>query len=300
MPELPEVESLRRSLVPKLKGQKILKIQVHKPKIVSGKGTVRTENLSKVQEFVDGLVGETMVDIDRKAKNLIFETGSGKILLIHLKMTGQLVYQSNLSGESVSGGHPIEFKTGDLPSKHSHIIFTLSDGILYYNDTRMFGYALFYPNLAAVIEEKHFEGLGVDPFDKDRFTEKYFVENFGKLSGTVKKNFLEQNVVVGLGNIYADEVCFDAGIRPDRQSKSLKKSELQKLFASINKIIPLAVSEGGSSVANYLLGDGSKGNYANYHKVYKRSGKNCLVCKNTLDSIKHSGRTTVYCRYCQR
>ena len=107
-------------------------------------------------------------------------------------------------------------------------------------------------------------------------------------------------MVIGLGNIYADEVCFAAGVKPDRSCSSLKSDEVKKLFDSINVIIPLAVDLGGSSIANYLLADGSRGNYAREHKVYNRAGKPCLVCGHTLEKMVLNARTTVFCPICQK
>lgn len=297
MPELPEVESLRRSLEPYIISQIIRSIKVFKPKLVSGKGTKRDENQTKVEEFIQGLTGQKIIKIDRVSKNLIITMESGRIMLVHLKMTGQLVYQPKV-GESVSGGHPIESQDR-LPSKHSHIILELEEGTLFYNDTRMFGYVLFYPNFLAMQAEHDWTKLGQDPA-QGSFDKKQFINEFSKLSGIIKKNFLDGRGVVGLGNIYADEVCFDSGVAPMRTNKSLKKVELARIYESITKIIPLAIEQGGSSIANYLLADGSCGNYAHYHKVYNRGSKTCLICSRQLKSIKLAGRTTVFCLSCQK
>ena len=296
MPELPEVESLRRSLEPYIVGQNIQSIKVFKAKLVSGKGTKRTENQTKVDDFISGLTTRKITKIERISKNLIITMESGQIMLVHLKMTGQLVYKPNL-GDLVFGGHPIENLEG-LPSKHSHIILELDKGTLYYNDTRMFGYVLYYSDYLDMQTEHDWSKLGQDPA-LESFDKKQFVNEFGKLSGIVKKNFLDGRGVVGLGNIYADEVCFDSGIMPMRTNKSLTKKELERIYDSIIKIIPKAIEQGGSSIANYLLADGSRGNYAHYHKVYNRGGKPCLVCERELKSIKLAGRTTVFCLSCQ-
>jgi formamidopyrimidine-DNA glycosylase len=307
MPELPEVESLRRSLLPFVVGQKIQKIQVFKPKLVSAAGTVRTESQAKVDQFISELSGQTIQHIDRVAKNLIFRFQSGKIMLVHLKMTGQLVYKpkpypnqkNNSNNQIIAGGHPIELSETELPNKHSHVIFELEAGTLFYNDTRMFGYLLYYPNQQALDESQHFQKLGLDPFDPG-FSLEYFTQKMKTKTGILKAVLLSQEVVVGLGNIYCDEVCFAAGVRPTRLCKALKETELAKLYQGIKSIIPLAVELGGSSVANYLLADGSRGNYARLHKVYKRGGKPCYICGNPLEQIKLAGRTTVFCRHDQK
>jgi formamidopyrimidine-DNA glycosylase len=300
MPELPEVESLRRSLIPFVVGQKILSVLVHKPKLVAAKGTVRVASEAKTNEFITELKDQKIIEIQRIAKNLLFKFESGKIMLVHLKMTGQLVYQSKNEDESpVFGGHPIDLAKEKLPSKHSHIIFELEDGTLYFNDTRMFGYVLYFPNMQALEAEEHFKDLGIDPFDTD-FTLENFKKGLLNRKSKLKSVFLSQEVVIGLGNIYADEVCFEAGVRPDRLCNSLKPKEIQALYQAILRIIPLAVDLGGSSIANYLLADGSRGNYAREHKVYNRGGKPCFVCGNTLEKMVINSRTTVFCPKCQK
>jgi formamidopyrimidine-DNA glycosylase len=297
MPELPEVESLRRSLVPYVIGKKIESIQVKKPKLVSGNGTKRKESQEKVDEFVTELSGEVFKNADRRAKNLIFEFESGKILLVHLKMTGQLVYKDD--DHFTFGGHPIEDSEKQLPHKHSHVIFKLNEGTLYYNDTRMFGYLLYCPSRAALDAESHFEGLGIEPEDPG-FTLEFFKEKMKKKSATLKTLLLNQQVVVGLGNIYCDEVCFEAGILPDRKVDTLTDEELKNLYHTITRIIPTAIEMGGSSVANYLLADGSRGNYAREHKVYLKGGRDCEICGNELQKMKIASRTTVFCTTCQK
>jgi formamidopyrimidine-DNA glycosylase len=296
MPELPEVESLRRSLEPFILNQTIKQITITKPKLVYSNGTKRIEDDAKTHEFINGLEGQKIKSLDRVNKNIVLETFSGKVVLIHLKMTGQLVYQNET--EIIYGGHPIRLEE-KLPNKHSHIIFELENGTLFYNDTRQFGYLLYYPSMIALEFDKHFDKLGLDPFDNN-FTSNYLANKMKVTSGTVKQMFLKNSVVCGLGNIYSDEVCFYAGVRPTRTCKSLKDNEIFRIYDGIKEILTKAIDEGGSSIANYLLGDGSRGNYANYHKVYNRAGKECLTCGKILKKIVHASRTTVYCIKCQK
>jgi formamidopyrimidine-DNA glycosylase len=301
MPELPEVESLRLSLLPYLLDKKVLKTEVREPKVVSGKGTARKANLLLAEQFANTLDGKTLSKINRRAKNLIFEFADSSRLLVHLKMTGQLVFQPFESDKQglISGGHPIELSENKLPNKHTHVIFRFAHGNLYYNDVRKFGYLLHYANVEEFQSEEHFKDLGSEPLGKD-FTLEVFSKALRSKKGTLKKVFLDQKVVVGLGNIYSDEVCFVAKVRPDRAIGSLKKPEIKRLYEAIRKIIPRAVELGGSSVANYLLADGSRGNYAREHYVYNRGGKECRVCGTTLEKKQVAGRTTVYCPNCQK
>jgi formamidopyrimidine-DNA glycosylase len=297
VPELPEVESLRRSLLPYIDGQTIRSVKVLMAKLVSSKGTKRESSKAKQVEFESNLVGEKIIGIERRAKNLIFRLSSGAVVLVHLKMTGQLVYKQNSeNGESeiVFGGHPIQDTQTDLPNKHTYVIFNLDKGTLYYNDVRQFGYLLYYKNQLDLDKDDHFSKLGLEPFSPD-FTEKNFVSRMKTKKGVLKKLFLDQKVVVGLGNIYCDEVCFASGVLPTRKVETLTSKELSKLYKEIKRILAFAVDLGGSSIANYLLADGSRGNYAREHKVYNRSGLNCIKCGNPLKSIQLAGRTTVFC-----
>ncbi len=319
MPELPEVENLRIGLERTILGQKIKRVVVKKPKLVSGKGTVRTASNKKVTEFIEGLTGEKFLSIERRAKNLIFKLTHNKIILAHLKMSGQFAYQWRLvqvfsSDKAVNargvrknlnqpkllfGGHPIELSEKELPNKHTHIIFELDKGTLYYNDTRMFGHLLYYPNQKAFEKENHFGSYGVEPLGKD-FTVKYFAENLKRKTGKIKAVLMEQKIVTGLGNIYADECLFESGIRPDRTPASLSDLEIKKLHKAIVRIVKRAIKVGGSSVDTYRLLDNTRGNYAHEHKVYGKGGELCTNCKKHLTKTTIAGRTTIFCKNCQK
>jgi formamidopyrimidine-DNA glycosylase len=302
MPELPEVESLRRSLEPYIVGQKIESVEVRMPKLVSGKGTKRTVSLEAEKAFVNGITRRSVKSLTRRAKNIIVTFDNDTVMVVHLKMTGQLVFKPFKLGDGVrmvTGGHPIELSDSQLPNKHTYVIFSFENGTLYYNDVRQFGYLLYFPSLEHAINDGHFAKLGLEPLDED-FTLKGFEQAISKKSGNLKKVLLDQEVVVGLGNIYADEACFAAKIRPDRNAKTLTKKEIKNLYLAIKKIIPHAIELGGSSIADYLLADGSRGNYAREHNVYGRGGKECLVCGTILTKMVNAGRTTVFCTCCQK
>lgn len=299
MPELPEVENLRLGLLKYIQGQKILKIKVNKPKLVSSKSTKRTASKGKVLEFEKGLIGESFIDVERRAKNLIFKLTHDKHILVHLKMTGQFVYQSKNKKDKIQGGHPIEIAETLLPNKHTHIIFHLKDGTLFYNDTRMFGYVLYYKDTESFKKENHFHKLGLEPLDP-KFTANYFQNTLKNKKSRIKTVLLDQDVVVGVGNIYADESLFEAKIAPTRIASSLTKSEILKLQKAITRIIRKAITLGGSSVATYRLLDNSRGNYAREHKVYGKVGQKCVKCKNSLEKIIIGSRTTIFCPNCQK
>ncbi|MBI3888313.1 bifunctional DNA-formamidopyrimidine glycosylase/DNA-(apurinic or apyrimidinic site) lyase [Candidatus Nomurabacteria bacterium] len=306
MPELPEVENLRMGLAKNILNQKILSVEIGKPKLVSGKGTLRKISTKKKTQFIKGVVGEKFIGVERRAKNLIFKLTHGKILIAHLKMSGQFVYQKKNGQNAIIGGHPIELSETKLPNKHSHIIFKLSNGVLYYNDTRMFGYVLYYSDLKTFEAENHFAMYGVEPLSKE-FTPKYFFESLknkkGRAkgrTGKIKALLMDQKIVTGLGNIYADESLFEAKIRPDRQAMSISSKETTRLHKAIIRIIKRAIKVGGSSVATYRLLDNTRGNYAREHKVYGKDGEKCQNCKKPLTKTIVAGRTTIFCPSCQR
>jgi formamidopyrimidine-DNA glycosylase len=306
MPELPEVENLRLGLERVIVGQKIRSVEVRKPKLVSGKGTIRPASLKKKEKFERGVTGEIFTAIERRAKNLVFKLSHGKIILAHLKMSGQFVYvplkalaKKGKASEIIEGGHPIELSGKELPNKHTHIIFELEKGTLYYNDTRMFGYLLYYPNLKAFEIENHFGLYGLEPLSKE-FTAKYFFDALKNKNGKIKAILMDQKIVTGLGNIYADESLFEARIRPDRNASSLSRPEAEKLYKAIIRILNKAVKVGGSSVATYRLLDKTRGNYAREHKVYGKVGKMCPNCGKPLSKTIIQSRTTIFCPHCQK
>lgn len=299
MPELPEVENLRIGLEKAILNQKIKGVLINKPKLVSGKGTLRKASEAKKREFIKGLIGEKFLKIERRAKNLIFILSNNKIILGHLKMSGQFAYKGKDKSKNLVGGHPIELSEKELPNKHTHIIFELERGMLYYNDTRMFGYVLYYPTHKAFEKENHFALYGLEPLSKE-FTAKYLFESLKNKSGKIKAVLMEQKIVTGLGNIYADESLFESNIRPTRKASSIKKEEVEKLHRAIIRIIRRAIHVGGSSVATYRLLDLTQGNYAREHKVYGKGGEKCHRCGSTLKKIQIQTRTTVFCSKCQK
>lgn len=299
MPELPEVENLRQGLERSIVGQKILRVEVRRPKLVSGKGTLRIASLKKKLEFENGIKGERFIEVERRAKNLIFKLSHNKIILAHLKMSGQFVYKPHSSNKTIEGGHPIELSEKELPNKHTHVIFHLERGTLYYNDTRMFGYLLYYPNTKTFEAENHFGVYGLEPLDK-QFTITNFELGIKNSKTKIKSLLMSQKIVVGLGNIYADESLFEARIRPDRNASSLSLTETEKLHKAIIRILKRAVKVGGSSVATYRLLDDTRGNYAREHKVYGKVGKLCPNCGKPLSKTIIQNRTTIFCPHCQK
>ncbi len=281
MPELPEVENVRIGLEKELVNNSFSSVYIKENKIISGNGTKRERDTGKEKIFIEGVVNKKIISITRRAKNIMINFKDSSLIIIHLKMTGQLIINKEVS-------------------KHTHIIFKLKNGSnLLYNDVRKFGYVLYYKSVADAERVGHFQKLGLEPFDKN-FTLKYFKENIVKKNKSIKSALLEQSVVVGCGNIYCDEICFASKVLPSRNCRTLNELELGDLYKNIIKILSIAIRMGGSSISDYKLVNGDSGKYANNHKVYGKNNTPCVICKNNLEKIIISGRATVFCDFCQK
>lgn len=286
MPELPEVETLRKDLLVFLKNKRIVDLSIKLERLIK----------SDLKEFKKTIKNNSFKNIRRVGKLMIFELEkSDKTLLVHLKMTGQLIYVSQDS--LVAGGHSDSSSPEFSENKYSKLIFQFSDGSkLFFNDMRTFG-ALKLVDVRELIEI--INKFGIEPLQKD-FRLKSFQKIVEKRSLNIKALLLNQNLVSGIGNIYADEILFRAGVRPDRLSKELSKSEIKKIWQSTEVIIKKAIKERGTTFNNYRDARGKKGNFVKFLKVYGRGGEKCKKCKSVLNKIKLSGRGTVYCSVCQK
>jgi formamidopyrimidine-DNA glycosylase len=277
MPELPEVETLRRSLIKTVLHQNIISTEVFMGKIVSAHGTTRLKDETKIAEFVSQTKGRTIVNITRRAKNLIFELNDGYIL-VHLKMTGQLIFS------------PV--RTVD---KHTHIMFELSNGFLSYKDIRQFGYVLYFKKQGDF--QFLFNKLGAEPLEEIDLWKIY--QQFKKKKQPIKKVLLDQTVIVGVGNIYSDEICFRSGIRPHTKASDLSIHQVTTLLHQTKKVLKRALETGGSSISNYMDAEGIRGTFALEHQVYGRAGKSCYGCQKILLKTNFAGRSSVFCPTCQ-
>lgn len=285
MPELPEVETIKRDLNKRILNKNIREVKVSKPRIVKG----------SIQTFKKNLKGNSVKKIDRVGKLLIFVLKKAdKYWLVHLKMTGQLIYMTK--GKIIPGGHNYP-KIEKLPNKFSHIVITFSDkSKLFYNDIRQFGYM-------KVVNKRELEGIlssfGPDPI-KNRFNKGDLLRIMENRKTNIKAFLMNQKNIAGIGNIYADEILFDAKIKPTRKIGSITKVEKGKLYFSIGKILKKAIEKRGTTFSNYVDGKGNKGNFTNYLKVYQREGEKCYGCGKKIKRIKIAGRGTHYCANCQR
>lgn len=281
MPELPEVETIRRGLAKSLVGHKILSVKVLAPKLFIGDPQL--------------IVDQEVLETSRRAKILIFKLANA-FLLTHLKMTGQLIFQPN-QGELVIGGHPDKVYRLQLPHKHSHVVIEFDNGTLYFNDLRKFGWMKVLNSL----DELNGEVAHLGPeYTWPEFTVEYFQTELAKRRVTIKQTLLDQTLVAGIGNIYADESLFSAKIDPRRKANELTKTESKKLFACVSKVFNLSLQHGGTSSRDYRQADGSMGTYLQVANVYQREGLPCRVCGQPIERIKISGRSSHFCPRCQK
>lgn len=266
MPELPEVETIKRDLEKLILGKKITEVCVHVPVVVRE---------PSVKEFKKGIEGATVKSVLRRAKLLIIELSNGRSLAIHLKMTGQLVYPG--------GGNK------------SKVSFYLSDGkILDFNDQRLFAELRLLEDWHKL---KFIQGLGPEPFD---ITLAQFKEMLSKKKTKIKPLLMDQEFISGIGNLYASEILFRAKIHPERPAMSLSEREKEELFEDTKEVLKEAIHYGGSSVDDYVRVSGKPGSYVAHHRVYAREGRPCLVCKAPIQRISLGGRGTYFCPKCQK
>ena len=285
MPELPEVETIKKDLEKKILQKKIIKIEVLKPNLIK----------NKLNYFLKTIKNNAFLSMKRIGKLMILELKDQQYLLIHLRMTGQLVYKDNK--KIIAGGHNYP-KINDLPNKYSYIIFTFLDkSKLFFNDLRQFGY------LKIVTKEekdKIIKEYGLDLLASN-FTLNNFLSLFAEKRSILKGFLLNQKIIAGIGNIYADEICFRARVLPQRKIDSLDKKDLINLYKATNYIINKAVQKKGTTFDSYCDSEGQAGNYYQYLKVYKKENNKCLRCKEReIIKIKVAGRGTRYCSFCQK
>jgi formamidopyrimidine-DNA glycosylase len=287
MPELPEVETVRKDLLRLLRGSRIVDVVIQKKKMVHGSA----RNFQKI------IKGKTIHSIKRRGKLLIFHfTNEDQFLLIHLKMTGQLICRDKK--KLVGGGHgEPKVNKEELPNKYSHIVFSLTNGgKLFFNDMRQFGYV-------RLVNEKELNkvlgNFGVEPLSK-YFTVEVLRNLFKKRKTSLKSVLLNQTLLAGLGNIYVDEACYMAGIRPTRKAARVTEAEAKRLHSAIIRILKKSIANRGTTFSSYRDGLGGEGAFVRLLKVYGRAGKPCYKCKTALKKVKVSGRGTVYCSKCQK
>ena len=281
MPELPEVETIRRGLT-----NFIVKKELKNTKILCEKS------------FIGEPVTGTVENIRRFGKALVIDLRNDISLMIHLRMTGQLIYDSAAKdAKRYAAGHPSDNFTAALPNKQTRVILEFNAGTLYFNDQRKFGFIKVLPT-SEVENDPFIKKLAPEPWvmSKDEFYEKLQRHK----NSSIKATILDQTIITGLGNIYADEALFAAKIHPMRKSGSITKKEAELLLDSAKSVMEKSIASGGSTMATYVKADGTKGDYLEkFAQVFRREGKSCPVCGTKIIKIKVAGRGTHVCPHCQ-
>lgn len=287
MPELPEVETVRRGLEKLIVKKVIQHISSNSPKSFPNAPV-------DVETFA---YGAKIVTVRRRAKVLLIELDSKYSLVIHLKMTGQLVYRGK---QNFGAGHPNDSLVGELPDKSTRVTITFTDGSkLFFNDQRKFGWIKLIPT-AEVPNIDFMKKVGPEPLSENTHFEDFLVRVRRRNGTTIKAAILDQSVIAGVGNIYADESLWGARIHPATRVKDVSDSQLQELFEQIKYILALAIEKGGSTDKNYVDAEGKSGSYLGFARVFRREGKPCERCGETIIKIKVAGRGTHICPHCQK
>ena len=282
MPELPEVETIRRGLQKHLVGHTITDIDIRLSKQFSGKHK--------------SILGAKVIAARRFGKGLLIDLDNGFSLAIHVKMTGQLLYRKVAKVSGVS--KVSEATIVELPDKYTHVIFLLDNGaVLYYRDIRQFGWVKVLPTKEAS-ELPFFKNLGPEPL-KD-LTFEMFASLLNKAKTPIKLLLMDQTKIAGIGNIYANDALYRAKIHPKRPANSLSKIEQKGLFEAIENVLKKGIEVGGASERYYVDVLGGRGKYQNFFLVYQKTGEKCKRCGAIIEKTVLGGRGTFFCPACQR
>ena len=289
MPELPEVEVVKRSL-----NKKILNLTIKKVKIIDNnlRYKINTKKISK-------LIKKRIKKISRRSKFLVFELEENCFLLIHLGMTGKFFFiNKNKKKFKTSFYYNLNKKKDN---KHDRVIFFFKENQkLIYNDVRKFGFVKFYSHKKSLMNS-HLKNLGPEPLEKN-WNIKYFKNYILGRKRTIKDILMDQKFISGLGNIYVNEILFLSGIKPERKVKNIKTFEIKKIIKNSKKILRSAIKLGGSSIKDFSSDNGKKGIFQQHFKVYGRKGETCsnTDCNENIIKITIANRSTFFCKSCQK
>ena len=287
MPELPEVEIVRQSLLKNIKGKKINKV------------LVRNRNLRFKLEtsFEKKLKNKFISNIKRFSKYLIIELENKSFCIVHLGMSGTIHIIKNKKNNLPT--NTSFYNSPNLPKNHNHVEFFFKNIKLVYNDPRRFGYFQFFNDFNSL--KKKFKSYGPEPFNK-KFNLKYLINHFKKKDKNIKNFLLDQNFVSGIGNIYASEILYLSKINPSIPAKYLKKNQCKNIVINSRKILRNAIKKGGSTIRDFKNTKGDQGNFQKEFKVYGRDKQKCkrFSCSGTINKITQSNRSTFLCEICQK
>lgn len=287
MPELPEVETVRRGLSELIIG-KTISVVDHD----TAKSFPNAE-----QDVASFLVGASITALRRRAKVLMIDLSTDYSLVVHLKMTGQLVFVADTV--RFGAGHPNDSLVHGLPDASTRVTIGFSDGSqLFFNDQRKFGWVRLMPTME-IPEIDFMKRVGPEPLEAD-FTPAAFTERFMRRQNTsIKAALLDQSVIAGVGNIYADESLWGARLHPSTLVKDVTREQFALLYNELRDVMNLAIEKGGSSNHTYVNAEGKKGSYMNFARVFRREGQACPRCDTTIEKLRVAGRGTHICPRCQ-
>ena len=269
MPELPEVETIKRDLVPTIVGRRFLDVILNWPKMVLNPSP---------EAFSRRLVGQCIEGLDRRGKYLILRLASGEALILHFRMSGSLL-----------------FAPQDEPNAYCRAVFILDDGVrLCFRDQRKLGKMWLVDDESVVVG-----GLGPEPLGPD-FTPDVLAQRLANRSAPIKALLCDQGLLAGVGNMYADEALFAAGIHPLREAKSLSAEEIARLHSALRRVLSEAIGSHGATVSDYWRPDGEAGTAQFVFKVAHRGGQPCPVCATPIERIPIRGRGSCFCPNCQK
>lgn len=282
MPELPEVETVRRGLAPVMDGRRILSVELRRPDL----------RFPFATDFVERTVDKRIERLSRRAKYLVAQLNTGDALIMHLGMSGRFTI--------TGGGRPGNFHHEIGPdTKHDHVVFTMEGGeTVTYNDPRRFGFMEIWP-LSQLDVYPRLAGFGPEPLSNE-FSHAWLNEALANKSRPIKSVLLDQRVIAGLGNIYVCEALWRAGISPRRKASTVSGARAGRLAIAINDVIREAIAAGGSSISDFKAASGELGYFQHSFAVYDREGEPCRHCGAPIRRIVQSGRSSFYCGACQR
>jgi formamidopyrimidine-DNA glycosylase len=275
MPELPEVETIRRQLKREAVGARIRRVEIRFGKRLH----------PSAEGFRQAVEGAAILDVRRRAKMLLIGLDNGQTIVVHLKMTGKLLLR----------------RRSDVPTKHVHVVFDLADGRrIFFDDVRKFGYLKAIPTARVDSEIVGGESFGPEPLEKDFTAERLGACLLKHPARAVKPLLMDQTCVAGIGNIYADEALWRARVRPDRRVKTLTRDELKRLRRGIQDSLELSLKYRGTSADDYVDFYGRQGENQLKLKAYGREGERCERCGGPIKRVRLGGRSAHYCPKCQR
>ena len=281
MPELPEVETVRRGLAPIMEGREFVRVEARRPDL----------RFPFPDKFAERITGTRLLRLGRQAKFLTGELSSGEMLVMHLGMTGRF---------TIDGTTTADFShSPNTNAKHDHVVFHIEGGAsVTYNDPRRFGFMEIW-SVDEFHEYPRLKKLGPEPLSNN-FHADYLNTTLSGKNTPIKTALLDQSIIAGLGNIYVCEALFRAGVSPKRKAATVAGKRVERLVPAINAIIAEAIAAGGSSISDFASTDGSLGYFQHGFDVYDREGEPCKTCGAQIKRLMQSGRSSFYCSSCQR